>query len=208
MIKIKLKGHRGAFHLDVELELPMQDITAIYGRSSSGKTTLLRAIAGLERLQGEVAVGSEVWQSLTLFMPVHKRRVGFIFQDPSLFAHLSVRDNLLYGVARNSHDAGLWQTMVDDLELATLLDRRINRLSGGERQRVALARAMLAKPQVLLMDEPLSSLDSFAKAEILPLIKNLSHKFKLKIIYVSHDDREISALSANVYPIEKGKIIF
>jgi len=200
-IDISLKGP----HLDAAFTVPAAGVTAIWGPSGAGKTTLLRAIAGLTRLDGHVRIGGEIWQEGTLFRPVHKRRVGFVFQEPSLLPHLGVRGNLNYGAKR----AGVpvdFDAVVTQLKLAPLLDRGVAGLSGGERQRVALGRALLSAPKLLLMDEPLSSLDGEAKAEIVPLIAEVSKTSGLPILYVSHDAYEIERLADRVLRIQDGKI--
>lgn len=202
-IDIALKGSVGDHAIDAALNVPASGITAIWGRSGAGKTTLLRAIAGLTRLSGHVKVAGETWQDGRRFIPIHKRRVGYIFQEPSLLPHLGVRGNLDYALRRNGgatvDDAGI----IDTLRLRPLLARGPAGLSGGERQRVALARALLSAPRLLLMDEPLSSLDTTAKDDILAMIKRLT---SVPILYVSHDAYEIERLADRTLHMVDGRL--
>ncbi len=197
-IDIALKGTAGRFAIDAAFTVPSSGVTAIWGASGSGKTTLLRAIAGLQRLSGHVRIGGAVWQDDNAFVPVHRRRVGYVFQEASLFSHLSVAENIDYGRRRAGGE------MPDLPGLKALLSRRVATLSGGERQRVALARAIAAKPVLLLMDEPLSSLDGAAKAEILPLIKQIGAH--MPILYVTHDAAEVAALADRVLHMADGRV--
>src|SRR5690606_18371012 len=149
------------FELDVDLEVPASGVTVLFGPSGAGKTTLLRCLAGLTRLPGRLEVAGEVWQDARTFLPPHRRRVGYVFQDAALFEHLSVRGNLLYGRRRGGRGAdAAFDRLVGLLGLEALLERAPARLSGGERQRVAIGRALLSEPRLLLMDEPLASLDA------------------------------------------------
>ena len=200
LIDIALKGP----HLDAAFSVPASGVTAIWGPSGAGKTTLLRAIAGLIRLDGHVRIGGETWQDGRAFRPVHRRRVALVFQEPSLLPHLGVRGNLDYAVKRSQGRD--FDAVVAQLGLAPLLDRAVGKLSGGERQRVALGRALLSAPKLLLMDEPLSSLDGEAKAEIVPLIAELARTSGLPILYVSHDAYEIERLADRVLRIQGGKV--
>jgi len=199
-IDIALKGPQ----LDATFNVPAQGVTAVWGPSGAGKTTLLRAIAGLVRLDGHVRIDGEAWQDETSFWPVHRRHVGMVFQEASLLPHLGVRGNLDYAAKRSRSPD--FDTVVAQLHLEPLLGRGVARLSGGERQRVALGRALLSAPQLLLMDEPLSSLDGEAKAEIVPLIANLAKTSGLPILYVSHDAYEIERLADRVLRIQDGKV--
>jgi molybdate transport system ATP-binding protein len=206
-IDVSLKGSAGGFLLDAAFSVPAQGVTAIWGPSGSGKTTLLRAIAGLTRLEGHVRIGDDIWQESRRFVPVYKRRVGYVFQEASLLPHLSVRGNLDFAVKRNGSHTVDFNGLVERLKLTTLLTRSVDRLSGGERQRVALARTLLSAPEILLMDEPLSSLDSEAKAEIVPMIAALSRDTGLPILYVSHDAYEVERLADRTLRMSKGQII-
>lgn len=201
-------GALGGFRLDAAFNLEPTGITALSGPSGAGKTTLLRCIAGLARLTGRLVVNGDVWQDERTFLPPHRRPVGVVFQEPSLLAHLSVRGNLAYGARRTSAraDVGL-DDAVDLLGLAPLLARSTANLSGGERQRVALGRALLSQPRLLLMDEPLSSLDAGSKAEILPYLERLHRSLAIPALYVSHDAAEIAQLADRVLYMRDGKIV-
>jgi len=207
MIEVSLKGMTGSFGLDASFSVPAQGVTAIWGPSGSGKTTLLRAIAGLTRLEGHVKIGTDIWQDGQRFVPVHKRRIGYVFQEASLLPHLSVRGNLDFALKRNGGRAVDFDGLVDRLKLAPLLSRSVHKLSGGERQRVALARTLMSAPEILLMDEPLSSLDGEARAEIVPMIASLSRDTGLPVLYVSHDAYEVERLADRVLRMSKGRII-
>jgi molybdate transport system ATP-binding protein len=206
-IRFRLDGRFGDLRLDVEAQIPAQGVTALIGPSGSGKTTLLRCLAGLERAEGEVAVGGLVWQDAKRFVAPHRRGVGYVFQEPSLLAHLSVRRNLEFAARRADQGPG---PALDDvaamLGLGALLDRSPAALSGGERQRVAIARALLSRPNLLLMDEPLSSLDAASKAELLPYLEALHRRLRLPILYVSHDALEIARLADRVLRMEAGRL--
>ena len=205
-LSARLKGRLGAFDLDVTFEAPLQGVTALIGPSGSGKTTLLRCIAGLERLKGRLSVAGEVWQDDGQFLPAWRRPVGYVFQEASLFSHLPVRGNLVYGLKRAGSGAIALADVTELLGLAPLLDRSTGRLSGGERQRVAIGRAWLSQPKLLLMDEPLSGLDRAAKAEILPYIERLAATHTLPMIYVSHDEAEVARLSHRAIHIHDGRV--
>ncbi len=200
-IDVALKGP----HLDAAFAVPASGVTAVWGPSGAGKTTLLRAIAGLVRLDGHVRIGDETWQDGRLFRPVHKRRIGFVFQEASLLPHLGVRGNLDYAVKRAGQSVD-FDAVVARLKLEPLLGRSVGKLSGGERQRVALGRALLSAPKLLLMDEPLSSLDGEAKAEILPMIADVARTAGVPVLYVSHDAYEIERLADRVLRIQDGRV--
>lgn len=201
-------GRIGSFQLDARFALAPNRITALSGPSGSGKSTLMRCIAGLLRLPGRLVVGGEIWQDQRTFLAPHRRRIGVVFQDASLLPHLSVRDNLLYGARRASEvpTEGL-ADVVDLLGLANLLSRSPENLSGGERQRVALGRTLLSKPRLLLMDEPLSSLDAASKADILPYLEALHRSLAIPVLYVSHDAGEIARLADVVLHMRDGRIL-
>ena len=189
-----------SFHLDVDVDVPAAGITAVFGQSGSGKTTLLRCLAGLERSPtGFMRVGDDVWQdeSRHRYEPISRRRIGYVFQEPRLFPHLSVRSNLTYGFNRTPvPDRRLSvEQVVDVLGIAHLLDRRPHKLSGGEQQRVAIGRALLTSPKLLLLDEPLSSLDSQRKREIMPFIQGLYKELNIPVVYVTHSLHEILQLA-------------
>jgi len=203
----QFRGALGGFALDAEFSVPATGVTALSGPSGAGKTSLLRCIAGLTRLPGRLAVGGEVWQDDRTFLPAHRRPIGVVFQEPSLLSHLSVRGNLDYGARRSPIGGTSFDDVVELLGLASLLARSTTHLSGGERQRVALGRALLSQPQLLLMDEPLSSLDAASKAEILPYLDRLHRELSIPTLYISHDAGEIARLADHVLYMRDGRII-
>lgn len=208
-LSIEAQVRRGAFTLDVALELPLEGVTALFGRSGCGKTTLLRVIAGLERPSGaKVKFGREVWQQQRRFVPLHRRRIGLVFQEHSLLPHLSARENLLYGYTRTAPAARRLhlQEVSEMLEIGGLLDRSIDQLSGGERQRVSLGRALLSNPRLLLLDEPLSALDSQTKREIMPFLSRLGTDAGVPIIMVTHAADEVERLADRVVFMHEGSI--
>jgi molybdate transport system ATP-binding protein len=208
-IAITLKGDLGAFHLDVDFAVPMHGITALFGPSGCGKTSILRAVAGLNHLRGRIAIGSEVWQDQARFVPTHKRPLGYVFQEASLFPHLSVRQNLMYGEkrAKRTEKHIRFDDIIDLLGIGHLIDRSPIHLSGGERQRVSIGRALLSQPQLLLMDEPLSALDRMAKDEILPYLEALHANLKVPILLVSHDISEVERLADHLVLLKEGRLV-
>ena len=211
-IQARFRIERRAFSLAVDLTLPGRGITALFGHSGSGKTTCLRAMAGLERAaDGYFAIGDKVWQDEAAghFVPTHQRALGVVFQEASLFPHLSVRGNMEFGQKRLS-TAGLRFALPEIAELLGidhLLARNPAQLSGGERQRVAIARALLAGPQILLMDEPLAALDLKRKLEILPYLERLHRELAIPIIYVSHAPDEVARLADHLVLLDDGKVV-
>lgn len=197
------------FALDVDLDLPAAGVTALFGHSGSGKTTLLRCMAGLERPpEGRLTVGGEIWQDGRRWLPTHKRPLGYVFQEASLFAHLTVLGNLRYGMkrAKDSRQVSLDQS-IELLGIGHLLDRKPDLLSGGERQRVAIARALAVSPRLLLMDEPLAALDLKRKREILPYLERLRDELAIPIIYVSHSPDEVARLADYIVAMEGGRAL-
>jgi len=208
-IEARFKLDYPGFSLDADLALPGHGVTAIFGPSGSGKTTLLRCIAGLERAKGALTVKSQPWQDANYFMPVHERPLGYVFQEASLFPHLSARRNLEYGmkrVAARERRVAMDQA-VDLLGIDHLLDRLPARLSGGERQRVAIARALLTSPRLLLMDEPLAALDLARKNEILPYLERLHDELEIPVLYVSHAPDEVARLADHIVVMEAGRAV-
>ncbi|HEX9802295.1 MAG TPA: molybdenum ABC transporter ATP-binding protein [Gammaproteobacteria bacterium] len=206
-IDARFQARLGAFRLNVDLHLPGQGVIALFGHSGSGKTTVLRAIAGLERFDGTLVVNGDVWQDEKRFLPVHKRPIGYVFQEASLFSHLSVERNLAFGLKRipaAQRRIGLEQ-VVEWLGIGHLLSRKPQRLSGGERQRVAIARALLTSPRLLLMDEPLSALDTRSKADILPYLERLHDELSIPVLYVSHSPDEVARLADHLVLMEQGQ---
>lgn len=201
-----------AFALDIDLTLPGRGVTALFGPSGSGKTTALRCVAGLIRAsEGQLIVGNDIWQdeSRGVFLPTHRRPLGMVFQEASLFPHLTVQGNLKYGMKRagaTSASVGR-EIIVGMLGIGGLLDRMPSTLSGGERQRVALARALLTRPKLLLMDEPLAALDLKRKLEILPYLERLRDHLDIPIIYVSHSPDEVARLADHLVLMENGRVV-
>lgn len=212
MIEVRLKLNYPGFALEVDLKLPGRGVTALYGHSGSGKTTCLRCIAGLERAEdGFVQINDQVWQDSRngLFMPPHKRALGYVFQEASLFPHLSVRANLEFGfkrIARQQRRVDLAHA-TELLGIAHLLDRHPQHLSGGERQRIGIARALLTSPQLLLMDEPLAALDSKRKGEILPYLERLHDELDIPVLYVSHAQDEVAQLADHIVLLSDGQVL-
>ena len=201
---------RGALRLDARLALPLAGVTAVVGPSGCGKTTLLRILAGLERgATGRIAFDGAVWQDEGVFEPPRRRQVGLVFQDARLFPHLSVRGNLLYGHRRTPEAERLFapEAVIRLMDLAPLLDRPVGVLSGGERQRLAIARAVLGSPRLLLMDEPLASLDQGRKEDILPFVERLAGELAIPILYVSHEIDEVVRLATDLVLMAEGRIV-
>lgn len=211
-IEVQLRLARPGFTLDIDVRLPGQGVSALFGPSGCGKTTCLRAVAGLERApQGRVVVAGEVWQdeARKQWLPTHRRALGYVFQEASLFPHLSVRGNVEYGLRRlpaQRRRIPLEQAL-ELLGLQALLARAPATLSGGERQRVAIARALLTAPQILLMDEPLAALDLKRKLEILPYLERLHGELSIPIIYVSHAPDEVARLADHLVLLDQGKVV-
>lgn len=207
------RGTLGSFSLSVSLEVPMRGVTALFGPSGCGKTTILRCMAGLSRLSGRLSVGGEPWQDdeRGIFRKPHQRPVGYVFQEASLFPHLSVRGNLMYGHRRakpkRDNQALRSDDVIEMLGIGDLLDRSPLALSGGERQRVAVGRALLSQPRLLLMDEPLSALDRMTKDEILPYFEALNRHLSIPILYVSHSISEVEQLADRVILLSDGRRI-
>ena len=200
------------FRLDTDLTLPSSGVTALFGHSGSGKTTLLRCIAGLERApDGFCSVNGTVWQDSQrgIFLPTHQRPLGYVFQEASLFPHLTVRRNLEFGQKRipaAQRRVALEQAL-HLLGIEHLLERMPEKLSGGEKQRVAIARALAVSPQILLMDEPLAALDLKRKQEILPFLTRLHQELDMPIVYVTHSPEEVAQLADYLVVMEAGKVV-
>lgn len=196
------------FTLDVDLRLPGRGVTALFGPSGSGKTTLLRCIAGLERApQGRLRVQGQTWQDGREWLPPHRRPIGYVFQEASLFPHLSVLGNLRYGLRRSAEAPPVHlDHVIDLLGIRPLLDRHPDRLSGGERQRVGIARALAVTPRVLLMDEPLAALDLRRKQEILPYLERLRDELDIPMLYVSHAPDEVTRLADHLVMLDGGRV--
>ncbi|MFD2206275.1 molybdenum ABC transporter ATP-binding protein [Kiloniella antarctica] len=209
-IVARFSGTLESFDLSTEFILPGRGVTALFGRSGCGKTTVLRCLAGLSRMeQGFLSVKGRVWQDGETFIPTYKRSVGFVFQEASLFTHLSVKDNLIFGQRRvKSRDRiSKLDEIVSLLGLEQLLSRSVHNLSGGERQRIAIGRALMSGPELLLMDEPLAALDKFSKDEIIPYLDRLFKKLDIPMIFVSHDTEEVERLADNIVLMDQGKVV-
>jgi molybdate transport system ATP-binding protein len=211
-IEATFRGEIGRFRLDAIFSAPAKGVTAIFGPSGCGKTTVARCLAGLQHLPGSFcAINGEVWQDQSTFRKAHQRPIGYVFQEASLFSHLTVRHNLLYGAPRNVHvpTAGgiAFDEVIELLGLTRLLDRSPHKLSGGERQRVAIGRALLSQPKLLLMDEPLSALDRPTKSEILPFLEQLHARLSLPVFYISHDMSEIERLADHLILMQHGHVV-
>lgn len=212
MILTRLKLDYPGFALDVDLQLPGRGVTALYGHSGSGKTTCLRCIAGLERADlGFIQVNDEVWQDSEngVFVAPHKRALGYVFQEASLFPHLSVLANLEFGLKRipKSQRRVDMAHATELLGISHLLDRHPQHLSGGERQRVGMARALLTSPKLLLMDEPLAALDAQRKSEILPYLQRLHDELDIPVLYISHSQDEVARLADHIVLLSSGKAL-
>ena len=200
---------RGAFNLRVKTAAPPQGITAIFGPSGSGKSSLLRAIAGFETPQsGRIAMGDFVLfdSAKKINAAPHKRGVGYMFQDARLFAHLDVRGNLEFAHSRAPDNGASFDHIVSAFDISALLRQPVQTLSGGERQRVAMARTVLTRPSILLLDEPLAALDTARKAELMPFIHRLAGEFGMSVLYVSHDLKEVGTLADTIVCLKEGQL--
>lgn len=212
MIRARIDMTYGAFSLDVDLHLPGRGVSALFGDSGSGKTTCLRCLAGLSKASNAyIEVNGEVWQDSArgIFVAPHKRALGYVFQEASLFEHLSVRGNLEYGWRRIQlkHRKVALDQACSLLGIEHLLQRQPAHLSGGERQRVGIARALLTSPGLLLMDEPLAALDSRRKDEILPYLERLHDELDIPVVYVSHAQDEVARLADHLVVLEHGRVL-
>ncbi|WP_024953105.1 molybdenum ABC transporter ATP-binding protein [Cobetia crustatorum] len=215
MLDFHLNRLQGTFQLDATLKVPARGVTALFGRSGSGKTSILRLIAGLERLDhghlrlaGECLAGGED----NVFVPAHRRQLGVVFQEPRLFPHYTVRGNLCYGMPRaltpgkRQENRNRLHEMVALLGIEDLLARMPGQLSGGEARRVAIGRALLSRPRMLLLDEPLTGLDGARKQELLQYISRLAREIEIPILFVSHDTRELFAVADRLALVDNGRI--
>ncbi|HEY3729678.1 MAG TPA: molybdenum ABC transporter ATP-binding protein [Steroidobacteraceae bacterium] len=200
---------RSDFQLQVACEFAGHGITGLFGRSGAGKTTVLRCIAGLEPgTHARVRFNDEVWQDSSKFVPAHRRPVGFVFQEADLFPHLDARANLQYGLKRvpAAQRRIVFEQAVEYMGLQGLLEHRAGQLSGGQRQRVAIARALLTSPALLLLDEPLSSLDLESRADILPYLERLHAELSIPMVYVSHEIGEVMRIADHLVLLEAGRV--
>ena len=213
-LRVDTRRRLGGLEHRADFDLPLAGLTALFGASGAGKSTLVNLIAGLLRPEaGRIAVGDTVFFDAArgIDLPVHRRELGVVFQDARLFPHLSVADNLRFGLQRAGARARAprvpFDAVVALLGLEALLARRPHTLSGGERQRVAVGRALLAQPRLLMLDEPLASLDAPRKAEVLPYIERLRDEFDLPILYVSHAVDEVLRLASTLVLLERGAVV-
>ncbi len=210
---IRLVLPRAGFDLDVEFSLCAGGITALFGVSGAGKTSILRCVAGLERAAtGRVLINGETWQDheRSIFLPTWRRSLGYVFQEPSLFGHLNVRANLEYGLRRSKAGGTGYSDLDSAIELlgiGELLKRRVHQLSGGECQRVAIARALATAPQLLLLDEPLAALDYARRQEILPWLEKLRDELNTPMLYVTHSADEVARLANQLVVLECGRVV-
>ncbi|MGD8567437.1 MAG: molybdenum ABC transporter ATP-binding protein [Gammaproteobacteria bacterium] len=209
-IDVRFNLLRGEFNLDVRFTIPNTGVTAVFGPSGCGKTTLLRAMAGLEYCQqGFLSLDGDIWHDDRRFVPTHQRSLGYVFQEANLFPHLSVQGNLEYGYKRLPMDLRTleFDKIVTLLGLDSLLHRLPSQLSGGERQRVAVGRALLTSPRLLLMDEPMSALDTNSKNEIYPFLERLHQELAIPVLYVSHSLDEVARLGNHLIVMEAGQVL-
>jgi len=199
----RLYGSEGEMTLSVHTSVRQGDFIVIMGESGVGKSTLLRIIAGLEKADGRLTVEDEIWQNEFECLPVQKRNVGFVFQDFALFDNMSVQENLRFV----HDDDDFIQELLEMMEIAGLSTRNVQMLSGGQKQRVALARALMRRPKLLLMDEPLSSLDPRMRHKLSQKMKELHHRFQMTTIMVSHSISEAEALANRLWFVEKGSVV-
>jgi molybdate transport system ATP-binding protein len=208
--RLRLKLNRANFTLDIDLELPGQGITVLFGVSGSGKTSLLRCVAGLERTPGAlVSIAGETWQddAAGVYLPTWQRPLGYVFQEASLFEHLNVRGNLQFGLKRSKGaDSSVLNAAINLLGIAALLERKTSQLSGGERQRVAIARALATQPRLLLLDEPLAALDHTRRQDILPWLERLRDELKIPMLYVTHSSDEVARLADTLVVLDAGQV--
>jgi molybdate transport system ATP-binding protein len=208
-IQIKLQINWPNFSLDAAFQAPGQGITALFGPSGCGKTSLLRSIAGLEpSARGYVSINGMEWQNDQRSMPAHQRELGYVFQEASLFPHLSVMGNLQFGRKRSHAKAQIdLDALIDLLGIEPLLNRKPQSLSGGERQRVGIARALAVNPHLLMMDEPLAALDLPRKQEILPYLERLHRELKIPVLYVTHSPDEVVRLANHIVVLDAGRVV-
>jgi molybdate transport system ATP-binding protein len=205
--RIRLVLPRADFTLDVDIALPASGITAIFGPSGAGKTSVLRCVAGLDRAQpGLVRVAGETWQDDHTFLPPWQRAVGYVFQEASLFDHLDVRGNVEYGRKRANANGASVSAAIELLGIGHLLGRRPVSLSGGERQRVAIARAVASAPRLMLLDEPLAGVDAARRSDILPWLAKLREELRLPMLYVTHSIDDVARLADTLVLLDRGRV--
>ncbi len=207
-LRKKLKGSGGEFSLDIDIKLNKGEFATVFGKSGAGKTTILRMLAGLDRPEsGLIKVNSDLWfdSEKGINLPPQKRKVGFVFQDYALFPNMTVEENILYGM--ETPDSRYLKFLLETVKLEKLKDRKPDTLSGGQKQRVALARALARRPEILLLDEPLSALDIDTRKELQEELYKIHKELGLTTILISHDFSEVFRLSDRVFVLDKGKIL-
>jgi molybdate transport system ATP-binding protein len=210
MLRVDVTKKLGEFSIEASFTSEGR-VTGLFGASGAGKTSLINMIAGLLKPdRGIIAIDGETLDdtSARLHVPPHRRRIGYVFQDARLFPHLNVEQNLDYGRRMNrlADDPAQLKRVTELLDISHLMDRRPGKLSGGERQRVALGRALLSKPRLLLLDEPLGSLDEGRKVEILPYLVRLRDEANVPMVYVSHDAAELRQLATQIVMLRGGRV--
>ena len=210
-LDIRLTLARATFTLDVDLRLPGAGITVLFGASGSGKTSLLRCVAGLELPRAaRIMINGDIWHddAQNIRLPTWRRPLGYVFQEASLFTHLNVKQNLEYGIRRRQspHAGQVLADAIELLDIGHLLNRNPDALSGGERQRVAIARALATRPRLLLLDEPLASLDPSRREDVLPWLEKLHDEFSTPMLYVTHSVSELQRLADHVVVLEQGRV--
>jgi molybdate transport system ATP-binding protein len=211
MIEVKANLKRNHFDLDVDFRLG-ERVTALFGPSGAGKSTILNIIAGIvSPTNGRVVIDGECLfdSEQGINMPIYKRRIGLVFQDGKLFPHLTVEENLRYAFNLTSTDFRqfTYPQILDLVELGRLLKQKPHQLSGGEKQRVAIGRALLSSPRILMLDEPLASLDERLKKQILPFLKLVAEEISIPMIYISHSIDEVQQITTNIINMENGKAL-
>jgi len=210
MLSVDFRIKRDDFNIDINFAAGNNDIAVLFGPSGCGKTTILRCIAGLERPEdGRILQDGKVFFSSddNICIAPRYRRVGYMFQEYALFPHLSVKDNILYGVKKHTcYSNNLYNDLTKLLKISSLLDRAIDRLSGGEKQRVALVRALMAEPEVLLLDEPLSAIDCETSRQIQVELNQLQRRWQIPFILVTHNLTEVKVLGTKIFDMENGRI--
>jgi len=207
-LQIDISHHHQHFDLNLKCQFPATGISGVFGHSGSGKTTLLRCIAGLEtEVSGQINFHGQQWLGAKRPVIAEQRKVGLVFQDSRLFPHLTVYQNLTLAQAQVRKPIHDIKQLCDDFGITALLTKAAHSLSSGQQQRVAIIRSLVAQPQLLLLDEPLSALDMHAKEQLMVLIKAFSEKHNLPMIYVSHSAREISQLCDQLLMLKHGEMI-
>lgn len=206
-LSLDIQLNKADFTLAAALELawPKAGIHVLFGPSGCGKSHLLRSICGLEKTSGKIQFNDSTWLNTqnNIEVACHKRNVAMVFQDSQLFPHLNVKENLMFAFKRSSATLQDLESAIEHLNISHLLEHNVNQLSGGEKQRISICRSLLSKPDLLLMDEPLASLDWQSKAQILPYIQSICHEWQLPILYVSHSLDEVMQLADQIIFMEK-----